>query len=76
VTNVVATSDYIVNGENGLLVKLFDVADMKENIEYLLKYQEEVKRLQINARASVEKRFNEQTMAECIYTALHRFGVV
>jgi glycosyltransferase involved in cell wall biosynthesis len=76
VTRVAGTSDYIVNGENGLLTKLFDADDMKTKIEYLLENNTEVERLQINARASIEQRFNEQSMAESIYNALQKFGVV
>jgi glycosyltransferase involved in cell wall biosynthesis len=75
VTKVGATIDYVKNLENGLTVKLFDVQDMKDKIEYLLNNDREVERLQINARASVEKMFNERSMAEGIYNALQQFGV-
>lgn len=76
VTKVPATEDYIINGEDAIFVKLHDVRDMKNKIEFLLNNQEEVERIGKNARKSIETKFTERHMAEGIYKACKLIGAL
>ncbi|MEW6068096.1 MAG: glycosyltransferase family 4 protein [Nitrospirota bacterium] len=75
VTKVPSTVDYINDGENALFVRLNDVDDMRNKIEFLLHNPDEIFRLGENARKSIENKFTEKHMAESIYEAIREIGV-
>jgi len=76
VTKVPSTVDYIVDGENGLLVNVYDSEDMRNKIEFLLNNPQEINRLGRNARKSVEEEFNEKVMAENIYRSINQLNLL
>jgi len=69
VTKVPSTVDYVNDNEDALFVKLNNIDDMKNKIEYLLNNPYDIKKLGENARKSVENKFTEKHMAEGIYKA-------
>jgi len=75
VTKVTSTDDYINDGEDALFVKLNDVEDMKNKIEFLLQNPDEVAKLGSNARKTIENKFTERHMAEGIYKAIRILGL-
>jgi len=76
VTKVPATIDYVVDGENALLVNVYDSEDMRNKIELLLNNPQEISRLGRNARKSVEEKFNEKNMAENIYSSINQLNLL
>ncbi|MEW6417134.1 MAG: glycosyltransferase family 4 protein [Nitrospirota bacterium] len=76
VTKVPSTIDYINDGEDALFVRLNDVDDMRNKIEFLLNNPDEIFRLGENARKSMEDRFSEKHMAEAIYQACKALSII
>ncbi|MBE0427548.1 MAG: glycosyltransferase family 4 protein [Nitrospirae bacterium] len=74
VTKVPSTVDYINDLEDALFVRLNDVDDMRNKIEFLLHNPDEIFRLGENARKTIENKFTEKHMAEGIYKAIRDLG--
>ena len=75
VTKVPSTVDYINDNEDALFVRLNDVDDMRNKIEFLLHNPEEIFRLGENARKAIKNKFTEKHMAEGIYKAVVNLGI-
>jgi len=75
VTKVPSTVDYINDNENALFVRLNDIDDMRNKIEFLLHNPDEIFGLGENARKSIENKFTEKNMAESIYEAIREIGI-
>lgn len=76
VTKVPSIIDYVSNGEDALFVKLKDIVDMRNKIEYLMNNPDEIIRLGKNARETVENKFTEKNMAESIYKACKSLNII
>jgi glycosyltransferase involved in cell wall biosynthesis len=63
-------TDYVEDSETALFYELANPIDLKEKIEFLLNNPNEIKRLGINARKSVDLFYNEKNMAQNIYFAV------
>lgn len=63
-------SDYIINGETGILVEPGDVKAMREAIQYLLSNPKEAKRLGENARQRIIEELNLETYVRNIANVL------
>ncbi len=63
-TKTVATMDYVVDGETGILVEFGNVTELKEKILYLLQHPEEVERLSKNTRRFGEQELSPQKWVE------------
>ncbi|MEW6570931.1 MAG: glycosyltransferase family 4 protein [Nitrospirota bacterium] len=76
VTKMPSTVDYINDKEDAFFVRLNDVEDMRNKIEFLLNNPDEVARLGKNARKTVESKFNEKHMAEGLYEACKALNII
>lgn len=68
--------DYVEDRRNALFYQLANPFDLKEKIESLLNNPGEIKRLGKNARKSIESHYNEENMAQGIYSAIKDLCVV
>ncbi len=76
VTKGPSTVDYINDNEDALFVRLNDIDDMRNKIEFLLHNPDKVKMLGENARKSVQDKFTEKHMAEGIYQACKTLSII
>jgi glycosyltransferase involved in cell wall biosynthesis len=75
VTKVPSTIDYITDGEDALLVKIHDINDMRNKIEFLLGHPREVVRLGENAIKIIDTKYSEKHMTEGIYKSMCDLGL-
>lgn len=63
-------TDYIIDGETGILVEPGDTSAMRDAIQYLLAKPEEAKRMGENARQRIIEKFNLETYVSNIADVL------
>ena len=66
-------TDYIVDGETGILVEPNNPEAFREAIRYLQAHPQEAKRLGRNARQRVEESYNLDIYVECMARQLQRY---
>lgn len=66
-------TDFVIDGETGILLSLGDVAGMREAIAYLLANPKEARRLGENARQRVEESFNLDLYVRCLIDFLQAY---
>ncbi|OGV96714.1 hypothetical protein A2W24_04455 [Microgenomates group bacterium RBG_16_45_19] len=67
VSNVPGIADYVQDGKNAILVRPYDYLEMRDKMEYWLTHPQERKTIGMEARKSIEEKFNEKNMAEGIF---------
>lgn len=67
VTNTPSTRDYLTNEKDALFVKPYDKQDMAEKINLLLNNSNINNTIAINARQSIENKYNEKIMAKKLF---------
>jgi glycosyltransferase involved in cell wall biosynthesis len=65
-------TDYIIDGETGILVEPGNIQALKESIEYLLANPQEAKRLGQNARQRIVEELNFETYVKSIASLLRK----
>ena len=65
-------SDYIINGETGILVEPGNIRAMREAIQFLLANPKEAERLGANARQRILEELNLETYVKNIADVLMR----
>lgn len=64
VSRIPSILDYVEDWKTGITFEAGNYKDLKNKIEYLLEEPEEIIRIGINARKSIEQHFNLKTMLE------------
>lgn len=70
ISDETGTAEYITHGENGLICKAGDVADLAEKIRYFLYNQDESIRIGANGRQVYEQCFSMNIFAENLQCAI------
>ncbi len=72
VTKTPSSQDYLTDNEDALLVRPYDREDLTEKIKLLLADDNMNNKISMNARSTIENKYNEKTMAKEIYDFIMR----
>jgi glycosyltransferase involved in cell wall biosynthesis len=67
VTKTPSSQDYLTDNEDALFVRPYDSEDLSRKIEVLLEDDNMNNKIAINARRTIENKYNEKNMAKEIY---------
>jgi glycosyltransferase involved in cell wall biosynthesis len=71
VSNVPGIADYVQDGQNAVLVRPYDVWELRDKIDQLVSQPEKRREITRQARKSIQEQFNERKMAEGIFRSCH-----
>ncbi len=71
-TRTAGTTDYVEDGQTGILVTPYDAQEMRSAIAYLLTHPEEAKSMGQKARQRYEERYTFTAFAEQTYAVLQK----